>query len=191
MINASAHFLDSIPNPNGDLNQVENKNSNEFDNKTDSKIKLLIGAKKFIEGWNSWRVSNMGLMNIGKSEGTQIIQLFGRGVRLKGKDMSLKREENPGIKLKILQTLSIFGLNADYIDSFLKSLPPELEPYIEYEIPIEFNRESEWKKNIYTIKKDEKFNFKDEVILLEYVSHIAKLMSIYQICSPAGQIRLR
>lgn len=158
----------------------ENIQDSLFDNinKTDSKIKLLIGAKKFIEGWNSWRVSNMGLMNIGKSEGTQIIQLFGRGVRLKGKDMSLKREENPGIKLKILQTLSIFGLNADYIDSFLKSLPPELEPYIEYEIPIEFNRESEWKKNIYTIKKDEKFNFKDEVILLEYVSHIAKKVNI-------------
>jgi len=147
-------------------------------NKPDSKIKLLIGAKKFIEGWNSWRVSNMGLLNIGKSEGSQIIQLFGRGVRLKGKNRSLKREENPDVKLKILQTLSIFGLNADYMDSFLKSLPPELEKYIEYEIPIEFNRESDWKKNIYTIKKDEKFNFKDEVVFLEYLSHIAKKINI-------------
>ena len=33
----------------------------------------------------------MGLMNVGKGEGAQIIQLFGRGVRLKGYDMSLKR----------------------------------------------------------------------------------------------------
>ena len=33
----------------------------------------------------------MGLMNVGKGEGAQIIQLFGRGVRLKGYDLSLKR----------------------------------------------------------------------------------------------------
>lgn len=147
-------------------------------NKSDSKIKLLIGAKKFIEGWNSWRVSNMGLMNIGKSEGTQIIQLFGRGVRLKGKNRSLKREKNPEMNLKILQTLSIFGLNADYMDSFLKSLPPELEHYVEYEIPIQFNNESKWKKNLYTIKKNEKYNFQEEVILLEYKSQIAKRVFI-------------
>jgi hypothetical protein len=54
-------------------------------------INLLIGSKKFSEGWSSWRVSSMGLMNIGKSEGSQIIQLFGRGVRLQGYEFSLKR----------------------------------------------------------------------------------------------------
>jgi len=54
-------------------------------NASKSKTNILIGAKKFIEGWNSWRVSNMGLLNIGKKEGSQIIQLFGRGVRLMGK----------------------------------------------------------------------------------------------------------
>ena len=42
-------------------------------------IEILIGAKKFMEGWNSWRVSSMGLLNIGQSEGSQIIQLFGTG----------------------------------------------------------------------------------------------------------------
>ncbi|MBC7187512.1 MAG: DEAD/DEAH box helicase family protein, partial [Calditrichaeota bacterium] len=60
-------------------------------NRPDSRIHVLIGAKKFMEGWNSWRVSAMGLLNIGRQEGSQIIQLFGRGVRLKGKGMSLKR----------------------------------------------------------------------------------------------------
>ncbi|MCV4754643.1 hypothetical protein OFC37_34790, partial [Escherichia coli] len=54
-----------------------------------STINILIGSKKFTEGWSSWRVSTMGLMNIGRSEGPQIIQLFGRGIRLKGKDFSL------------------------------------------------------------------------------------------------------
>ena len=60
-------------------------------NETDATVNVLIGAKKFVEGWNSWRVSNMGLMNVGRAEGSEIIQLFGRGVRLKGKGMSLKR----------------------------------------------------------------------------------------------------
>lgn len=63
-------------------------------NERNSHVNILIGSKKFIEGWNSWRVSNMGLINMGKGEGPQIIQLFGRGVRLKGRDYSLKREEN-------------------------------------------------------------------------------------------------
>lgn len=51
-------------------------------NKPLSTVNLLIGSKKFTEGWSSWRVSTMGLMNVGKGEGAQIIQLFGRGVRL-------------------------------------------------------------------------------------------------------------
>ena len=56
-----------------------------------SPVNLLIGSKKFIEGWDCWRVSTMGLMHVGKSEGSQIIQLFGRGVRLKGYEWCLKR----------------------------------------------------------------------------------------------------
>ena len=52
---------------------------------------MLIGSRKFTEGWSSWRVSTMGLLNMGQGEGSQIIQLFGRGVRLKGKGFSLKR----------------------------------------------------------------------------------------------------
>ena len=56
-----------------------------------SPINILIGAKKFMEGWSSWRVSGMGLLHVGKNEGPLIIQLFGRGVRLKGANMSLKR----------------------------------------------------------------------------------------------------
>ncbi|MCX6983256.1 MAG: DNA methyltransferase, partial [Lentisphaerae bacterium] len=41
-------------------------------NRPDSHVHILIGAKKFMEGWNSWRVSNMGLLNIGRQEGSQI-----------------------------------------------------------------------------------------------------------------------
>ncbi len=91
-------------------------------NNSQSKINFLIGAKKFIEGWNSWRVSVMGLLNIGKSEGAQIVQLFGRGVRLKGKDRVLKRsiiiDSNPPRYLNILETLTIFSIKANYMEQF-------------------------------------------------------------------------
>jgi hypothetical protein len=55
-------------------------------NKPDSTVNLLIGSKKFTEGWNSWRVSTMALMNVGATEGSQIIQLFGRGVQQQDTD---------------------------------------------------------------------------------------------------------
>ena len=98
-------------------------------NKPDSKIHLLIGSRKFSEGWSSWRVSTMGLMNMGRGEGSQIIQLFGRGVRLKGRDYSLKRsrtnERPKGVFLDKLETLNIFGIRADYMAQFKEYLREE------------------------------------------------------------------
>lgn len=98
-------------------------------NSPDSRINILIGAKKFIEGWNSWRVSNMGLLNIGRSEGSQIIQLFGRGVRLRGRDFSLRRSAaTEGMhppKVRLLETLNIFAVRADYMAQFRSYLERE------------------------------------------------------------------
>lgn len=120
-------------------------------NDTSSRINLLLGSKKFTEGWSSWRVSNMTLMNVGKNEGAQIIQLFGRGVRLKGYDSTLKRSAELTEKLNkagvsrpshigVLETLNIFGLKADYIDQFRKELEDEEIPVnhglIEFEVPL-------------------------------------------------------
>lgn len=95
-----------------------------------SPVKILIGSKKFTEGWNSWRVSTMGLMNMGKSEGSEIIQLFGRGVRLKGYDMSLKRSSYiKTIKapdhIGTVETLNVFGVKADYMRQFREYLEEE------------------------------------------------------------------
>lgn len=96
-----------------------------------SSVNLLVGAKKFIEGWSSWRVSAMGLLNMGKGEGSQVIQLFGRGVRLRGKHRSLKRsaalpEEGPHPDgLEKLETLYIFGWNADFVERFRDMLARE------------------------------------------------------------------
>ncbi|TFH29432.1 MAG: hypothetical protein E4G98_03845 [Promethearchaeota archaeon] len=107
-----------------------------------SHVNFLIGSKKFIEGWNSYRVSTMVLLNIGKREGPQIIQLFGRGVRLYGYDNSLLRStalkesthsnllgELPPIPkyMSLVETLNIFGLNADYMATFQSVLNKEFE----------------------------------------------------------------
>ena len=102
-------------------------------NAVDSTLNILIGSKKFSEGWNSWRVSTMGLMNVGATEGSQIIQLFGRGVRLRGMSMSLKRSSHlrmaPGQQrpefVHLLETLSIFGIRADYMAQFRDFLKQE------------------------------------------------------------------
>ncbi len=97
----------------------------------DSPVHLLIGAKKFIEGWSSWRVSSMALLNMGSGEGSQVIQLFGRGVRLRGKNRSLKRsarlpDEGPHPReLAPLETLYIFGWNANYVQRFREMLQRE------------------------------------------------------------------
>lgn len=114
-----------------------------------SPLTLLIGSRKFSEGWSSWRVSLMGLLNLGNAKGTQIIQLFGRGVRLRGRDMSLKRSEGILEKkdrrrpaLKVLETLSIFGIRADYMDTFQEELRDagveegEREPPLTGTIPV-------------------------------------------------------
>jgi hypothetical protein len=119
-------------------------------NEPDSYTNVLIGAKKFTEGWSSWRVSNMTLMNVGRSEGSQIIQLFGRGVRLKGWGGTLKRSAEilpllpEGMSrprhIGVLETLNIFGIRADYIDRFRKELEEEDIPVndglVEYRLPI-------------------------------------------------------
>lgn len=97
-----------------------------------SPIKMLLGSRKFTEGWSSYRVSSMGLLNVGRSEGTQIIQLFGRGVRLRGYGGALKRSGHTEVPraqrpefLPVLETLTIFGIRADFMAEFRKFLEDE------------------------------------------------------------------
>ena len=95
-----------------------------------SPVNLLIGSKKFVEGWDCWRVSTMGLMHVGQKEGAQIIQLFGRGVRLKGYDWSLKRSTKsqvliPPDSIEELETLNVFGIKADFMEKFREFLKNE------------------------------------------------------------------
>jgi len=114
-------------------------------NRDDSPVNLLVGSRKFTEGWNSWRVSSIGLMRMGRSEGTQIIQLFGRGVRLRGYRMSLRRSSvladkpAPPRNLRQVETLQVFGVKANYMNTFrdwIFSEVPEAQEKQVWDIPV-------------------------------------------------------
>lgn len=145
-------------------------------NDESSTVSILIGSKKFSEGWSSWRVSAMGLMNVGKSEGSQIIQLFGRGVRLKGYKFSLKRSSaldaslRPEVKpqgISDIETLNVFGVRADYMEAFRKyledeGLPGNDEVYETINIPtIRLHENTRLK----VVRLKEGYNFKDKVVV--------------------------
>ena len=147
-------------------------------------INLLIGSKKFSEGWSSWRVSSMGLMNIGKSEGSQIIQLFGRGVRLQGYQFSLKRslglddyQRPDNLKairkyLRPLETLQIFGVKANYMEKFKElleeeGLPTNAGDWVNITIPTQ-NKFDIAASGLKLIQVKESENFKrKEIVKLE------------------------
>jgi hypothetical protein len=129
--------------------EEENISGSLFDriNDPDSTVNILIGSRKFMEGWDSFRVASMGLMNIGKGEGAQIIQLFGRGVRLWGKNRSLKRSrasESNGAPphIGLLETLNVFGIRANYMAQFREYLKQEGVPeFEEVIIPVRVQEE--------------------------------------------------
>ena len=149
--------------------------------KPKQEITLLIGSKKFTEGWSSWRVSSMGLMNIGKSEGSQIIQLFGRGVRLQGYEFSLKRslglddyQRPENLKqvrkhLRPLETLQIFGVKANYMERFKElleeeGLPSNAGDWVTITIPTQNNFDiSASDLKLIQVKESENFKRKEIV----------------------------
>lgn len=122
----------------------------EIDRPT-SPINVLIGSRKFAEGWNCYRVSVIGLINLGSSKGNKIIQIFGRGVRLRGLNGDGKRKNIEHAesyadlmadgsslgRLRRLEALNIFSLKASYLETFLKALEEELPRYeVERRVPV-------------------------------------------------------
>lgn len=161
------------------VNELNYNNTSLFDNihSEDSPINFLIGSHKFTEGWNCYRVSLMGLMRFGQKEGSQIIQMFGRGVRLTGYKRSMKRTSrlDPAIRphcipefIRTIERLNIFGVKANYIDMFNNylneyGLPTSLSDYEEYEIKT--TKSLPQSITLKYIKTDPTFNFKQEVIV--------------------------
>lgn len=140
-----------------------------------STINVLIGSKKFIEGWDTWRVSCMGLLNIGKGEGPQIIQLFGRGVRLKGKNLSLKRSGNP--EISTLETLNIYGISAHYIGKFLNAINKE-EVFEKIKVPVRVLNREIWKDLPYPTKDEGKMFERERVLHLRVNDKISASMNL-------------
>lgn len=107
----------------------------------DSPVSFLVGSKKFIEGWSSWRVSVMGLLRVGRTAGPQVVQLFGRGVRLRGRGNQLRRSTAlPGPHpegIRLLEMLHIFGVRADYMQVFNEAIRREgMPPPVARALPI-------------------------------------------------------
>jgi hypothetical protein len=133
-----------------------------------SNINILVGAKKFSEGWNSWRVSGMGLLNVGRSEGSEVIQMFGRGVRLKGYQRSLKRSSildgSHPAELRLLETLNIFSVNGDYLSQFREALDREgiLEGFEEIFLPIRYDSFDREQPELFILRTNQDKQFVDQ-----------------------------
>lgn len=166
-------------------------------NASNSDIKVLIGSRKFTEGWNSYRVSTMGLINFAKGEGSQAIQLFGRGVRLRGYKKSLKRSrmldksikpDNKDIPkhIELLETLTIFGLKAQYMEDFRDYLDKEeLSSIHEYRLPVisRFNLIQDKELRVIKVKKDADFKRQARRLVLdkpddEFLKYLLKSKTI-------------
>ncbi len=139
MINVgdAAGFHNSIENPHIEMPEEAIENPalrfENLDNET-SPINVLIGSRKFAEGWNSYRLSVIDLINLGSAKGNLIIQIFGRGVRLYGKGGDGKRryiDHHPNYSLlrkdredeiRRLETLTVFSLRRSYLENFLEEV---------------------------------------------------------------------
>lgn len=111
----------------------------------------------------------MCLLNVGKSEGPQIIQLFGRGVRLKGKDYSLKRSRfiappHPEY-IEVLETLHVFGIQANYMQIFRQIIEKEDVP--SYELPLETIKMEHFPQDLQILGLKSGWSFDQELIKLE------------------------
>lgn len=146
-------------------------------NEKDSAINVLIGSRKFTEGWNSWRVSTMGLINFARSEGSQAIQLFGRGVRLKGVNNCLKRSSAIGDKaisnIGCVETLTVFGIKAQYMETFKAFLEeegaPSNEDFFDINLPVvsRYEQAKSHKLRVIRVKKGLDFKRQSRRLILD------------------------
>ena len=166
-------LLTDSPNPDFDVDREMGFAERLFADvdRQDSTVNIVIGARRFIAGWNSWRVSTMGLMRVGVNEGPEIIQMFGRGVRLKGYNMSLKRHREIGgelpedsDELAELEKLYIFGLRANYMQTFRDLLQKEgmRAEQKTFGLPTTWNFAKKTDLKLIRLKDDRKYNLSTE-----------------------------
>lgn len=85
-------------------------------------VNLLIGSRRFAEGWDNYRASSMTLLRLGQKEGSLIVQMFGRVIRLAGVNGDGKRLAPAPDGLQPLQTAYIYGLKSEYLERFVDEL---------------------------------------------------------------------
>jgi hypothetical protein len=130
------------------VTNIEKYTFRNIDNQN-SPINVLIGSRKFAEGWNCFRVSVIGLINLGSSKGNKIIQIFGRGVRIKGLKNDGKRtfqnhnddyfklkNTSEQDKLRKIETLCVFSLKKSYLETFTGAVVKELEIVKRHEVKV-------------------------------------------------------
>lgn len=131
-------------------NQLEGYEINEsFDNESvfkkinqdDSDINILMGSRTFYEGWDSNRPNIILFINIGVGSNAKkfVLQATGRGVRIEPIKNERKRLENLFLAGKIkeelfekiksytlpLETLFVFGTNANNLKEIVRTLKEE------------------------------------------------------------------
>ena len=112
----------------------------------DSPVNILLGSRKFAEGWNCFRVSVIGLINMGSAKGNKIIQIFGRGVRLQGIAGDGKRIHREHVEdyrslsrydyLKKLETLVVLSLKKSYLQAFTNEVHAQVKFPVSFRIPV-------------------------------------------------------
>ena len=91
----------------------------------------------------------IGLINLGSSKGNKIIQIFGRGVRIKGIKNDGKRtfpnhnknyyalsNESDADRLRKVETLNVLSLKKSYLETFTKAVNQELEIELRHEVMV-------------------------------------------------------
>ena len=166
-------LLTDSPNPDFDVERELGFARRLFADvdRADSTLNIVVGARRFIAGWNSWRVSTLGLMHVGVGEGPEIIQMFGRGVRLKGHGLSLKRHRALGLappgdseQLAELERLHIFGLRADYMQTFRDLLQKEgmgVEQAV-FQLPVTWNFGKQTDLKLMRLKENRRYDLSAE-----------------------------
>ncbi len=109
-------------------------------NNNASGLNMLIGSRRFAEGWDNYRASSLTLLRLGQGEGSLIIQMFGRVVRFAGVKRDGKRLPSAPSAIKPLQTAYVFGLRSGYLETFLNGLYSNgVMQTLEIECPTQIN----------------------------------------------------
>lgn len=123
------------------IESFENESTFKHINEDDSEINILMGSRSFYEGWDSNRPNIILFVNIGIGSDAKkfVLQSVGRGVRIEPQKNKRKRilnlfnakEISDKLFYKVrrnilaLESLFVFGTNAENLEEIIKALKEE------------------------------------------------------------------